>query len=176
MAINDSSYMFDMVLFELRDAVGDEYVSIKESDRIAYSVDYYWVPELWHDRGLTGPSPDYIVFPSSAEEISKVLVIANEYKIPVTVWGGGGGSQGGAIAVAGGILLDTKRLNEIFTLDHDSMTVEVGSGMIIQHLEDELEKHGVSTMHVPASSFCSTVGGFVMHRGTGVLSTKYGKS
>ncbi len=24
------------------------------------------------------------------------MVLANEYKVPVTVWGGGGGSQGGA--------------------------------------------------------------------------------
>ena len=175
MALNISSYMFDMVLFELRDAVGDEYVSIKESDKIAYSVDYYWVPELWHDRGLKGPAPDYIVFPESSEEISKIMVIANEYRIPVTIWGGGGGSQGGAIAVAGGILIDMKRLNRIYDIDLGSMTVEAGSGIIIQHLEDELEKYGVSTMHVPASSFCSTVGGFIMHRGTGVLSTRYGK-
>jgi alkyldihydroxyacetonephosphate synthase len=175
MTLNSSSYMFDMVLFELRDAVGYDHVSIKESDKIAYSVDYYWVPELWHDRGLTGPAPDYIVFPSSSQEISRIMVIANEYRIPVTVWGGGGGSQGGAIAVAGGILIDMKRLNRIFDLDLDSMAVDVGSGIIMQHLEDELEKHNVSTMHVPASSFCSTVGGFIMHRGTGVLSTKYGK-
>ena len=39
-------------------------------------------------------------------ETSKVLKIANYYKIPVTTWGGGGGTQGGAIPVAGGIVLD----------------------------------------------------------------------
>jgi alkyldihydroxyacetonephosphate synthase len=55
------------------------------------------------------------------------------------------------------------------------MTVEVGTGIIMKHLEWELEKHGLSTMHDPASSNCATVGGFIAHRGTGVLSTKYGK-
>ena len=164
-----------MILFELSDIVGKEFISIKESDKIAYSVDYYWIPEMWHDRGMESSSPDFIVYPSSAEEISKIMFIANEYKIPVTVWGGGGGSQGGALAVNGGILLDLKRLNKIYNVDLKSMTVEVGAGILSQHLEDKLEKYGVSTMHLPASSICSTIGGFIAHRGTGVLSTKYGK-
>ena len=175
MSLNSSSYMFDMILFELKDIVGEDHVSVKESDKIAYSVDYYWVAEAWHDRGFSEPSPDYIVFPTSAEEISKIMVVANEYNIPVTIWGGGAGSQGGAIAVAGGILIDMKKINKVYKVDLKSNTVEVGAGAIFQHLEDELEQYGVSTMHIPASSFCSTVGGFVAHRGTGVLSNKYGK-
>jgi len=55
------------------------------------------------------------------------------------------------------------------------MTVEVGTGIIMKHLEWELERFGLSTMHDPASANCATVGGFIAHRGTGVLSTKYGK-
>ncbi len=175
MKIKRSSYMFDMILFELKDIVGEENVSIKKADKIAYSVDYYWVAEMWNDKGLENPEPDYIVHPSDVEQVSKVLVVANEYKIPVTVWGGGAGSQGGALAVAGGIILDTKKLNRIYGIDHKSMTVDVGAGIIMQHLEDELEKQGTSTMHIPASIYCSTVAGFIVHRGTGVLSTGYGK-
>jgi len=42
-------------------------------------------------------------------------------------------------------------------------------------MEWELEKRGFSSMHLPASIACATLGGFIAHRGTGVLSTKYGK-
>src|SRR5690606_10202397 len=48
-------------------------------------------------------------------------------------------------------------------------------GIIMQNLEWELEVLGFSTMHDPGSSRCATVGGFIAHRGTGVLSNKYGK-
>jgi len=173
--IKKPSYMFDMVLFELADIVGRENVSTRQADKIAYSVDYYWVPELWHDRGMEKPCPDYIVFPSATDEVSKIMAVANEYKIPVTVWGGGAGSQGGALAVDGGIILDTKKLNKVYDIDLKSMTADTGAGIIMQHLEDMLERYGVSTMHIPASTYCSTLAGFIVHRGTGVLSTRYGK-
>jgi len=175
MKIEKDSYMYEMILFELKDIVGDENVSTSSSDKIAYSVDYYWVSELWHDRGLDSPTPDFIMHPKSSEEVSKILLLANEYKIPVTVWGGGAGSQGGALPVCRGILIDIKKMNRIHNIDLNSMTVEVETGIIMEHLERELENHGVSTMHLPASFYCSTVGGFIAHRGTGVLSTKYGK-
>ena len=175
MILNRSSYMFDMVLIELKDIVGSEDVSVSSSDKIAYSIDYFWVSELWHDRGEKSPSPDFIVYPESAEEVSKIFVLANEFKIPVTIWGGGSGSQGGALPLFGGILIDTKKMNKIYEIDQKTMSVEVGAGIINKHLEWELDKYGLSTMHDPASSNCGTVGGFIAHRGTGVLSTKYGK-
>jgi alkyldihydroxyacetonephosphate synthase len=171
--------MFDMVLFELQDIVGKGHVSTRNSDKEVYSVDYFWISEMWHDRqagrDITRPMADFIVHPVNAEEVSKVLKIANNYKIPVTTWGGGSGSQGGALPVFGGIILDTKRMDKIFNIDKQSMIVEVGTGIIHQTLEWELEQKGLSTMHDPASARCATIGGFIAHRGTGVLSTKYGK-
>ncbi|MGM0366908.1 MAG: FAD-binding oxidoreductase [Actinomycetota bacterium] len=175
MYLDRSSYMFDMVLFELRDIVGRDSVSVRDSDKLTYSVDYYWISELWHDRSDSIPTADFIVHPQNSGQVSRILVLANEYKIPVTVWGGGGGSQGGALAVFGGIIMDMKKMNRVLEIDKKSMTVEAETGILMQNLEWELEKHGLSTMHIPASIFCSTLGGFLAHRGTGVLSTKYGK-
>jgi alkyldihydroxyacetonephosphate synthase len=55
------------------------------------------------------------------------------------------------------------------------MTYTVECGIIHQVLEWELNKHGYSTMHLPASSNCATLGGYLAHRGSGVASSKYGK-
>lgn len=179
MYLDHRSYMFDMILFELQDIVGKEYISTKLSDKEVYSVDYFWIPEMYHDRqrerDIIRPTADFIIHPANSNEVSKILRIANTYKIPVTVWGGGSGSQGGALPLFGGIILDTKRMNKIHEIDLTSMTVRVDTGIIMSHLEWELERQGLSTMHDPASSNCATVGGFIAHRGTGVLSTKYGK-
>ena len=47
------------------------------------------------DKGGEPALPDFIVKPASAEEVSKIMKIANYYKIPVHTWGGGSGTQGG---------------------------------------------------------------------------------
>ena len=169
------SYVASMLYSELADAVGPDNVSSHTADQLGHSIDYYWVPELWHDRGRENPKPEFIVHPGSSEEVAKILRIANNYRIPVTPWGGGSGSQGGALPMYGGIILDTKRMNRVLEIDTKALTVTAETGIIAQHLEWAVEKQGYSTMHLPASIACATIGGFLAHRGTGVLSTKYGK-
>ncbi|QYY34333.1 FAD-binding oxidoreductase [Ruficoccus sp. ZRK36] len=168
-------YLFEMIRSELTWAIGEDNVSIDASDKLGHSIDYYWVPELWHDRGETPRCPDIIVTPETTEAVAEVMKIANKYKIPVTPWGGGSGSQGGALPVFGGISLDTKKLNRVIEVDEKALTITAETGCNMQQLEWATEKAGFSTMHFPASIGCATLGGFLAHRGTGVLSTKYGK-
>lgn len=169
-----NSLMSQMILGELEDAVGREHISLSQVEKIAHSVDNFWLPRMWVDRGETPPVADWIVYPGSPEEVSAVLKIANYYKIPVTPWGGGAGSQGGAMPVRGGIIMDTKRMNKVIKFDAESYTVTAETGIIQQNLEWEANERGYSLMHYPSSIGCSTLGGFLAHRGTGVLSTKYG--
>jgi alkyldihydroxyacetonephosphate synthase len=175
MLATQENYTYEMIRSELAWAVGEEYVQTDASDKLGHSIDYYWAPELWHDRGKTPIPPDFIVHPGTTKEVSEVLKIANNYNIPVTPWGGGSGSQGGALPMYGGIILDMKRMNKVLEIDSVSMTATAEVGINAQHLEWEIEKAGYSTMHFPASIGCATLGGFIAHRGTGVLSTKYGK-
>ncbi len=109
-----TDFLFDVIATELEDAVGRENCSTRTIDKLTHSVDYFWLSRMWADRGLRMPEGDFIVAPKDAKEVSAVLKIANYYKIPVTTWGAGGGTQGGAIPVCGGIVLDTKRMNRIW--------------------------------------------------------------
>ena len=170
-----NEFLFDMILSELEDAVGRENCSERTVDKITHSVDYFWLSRMWADRGLRMPEADVVVSPKNAKEVSNVLKIANYYKMPVTTWGGGGGTQGGALPVRGGIVLDTKRMNEITDFNEKSMYIECGTGSIYKHIEWAANERGYATMHYPSSLTCSTVGGFLAHRGIGVVSTKYGK-
>lgn len=92
-------------------------------------------PECGWTRARSLPLPSFIVRPGSAEEVSKDLKIANYYKIPVQTWGGGSGSQGSALAMAGGITLDIKRMNRLIKLDEVSHTITAETGMVFQTLE-----------------------------------------
>ena len=173
--MQDHSLMFYMIRSELEDAVGVENVSTQEMERAVYSVDYFWLSRKWQDAGQKGPMPDIIVRPGSAEEVSKVLKIANYYKIPVTAWGGGSGSQGGALPVSGGILLDIKRMDKVLEINTEAGYVICETGIIFATLEDLVNEKGYSIMHLPSCMTCCTVGGALAHNGIGILSTKYGK-
>ncbi len=141
-----------MVLSELEDAVGRENCSTREIDKITHGVDYFWLSRMWADRGLRMPEADVVVSPKDAKEVSKVLKIANYYKIPVTTWGGGGGTQGGAIPVAGGIVLDTKRMNKIYNFNEKAMYIEAGTGAIYKHLEWAAIERAMPQCTIPARS------------------------
>jgi len=169
------NYLFRMIYSELLDAVGPEGIRTGDAEKLGHSIDYYWMPEMWHDRNQPPRPPDVIVLPDNVQQVAKVMKIANTYRIPVTPWGGGSGSQGGALPIYGGIILDTKRMNRILEIDTESLTITCETGANTQQLEWAVEKAGFSTMHFPASIACATLGGFLAHRGTGVLSTKYGK-
>ncbi|MEA3334996.1 MAG: FAD-binding oxidoreductase [Chloroflexota bacterium] len=169
-------FQYEMVRSELEEIVGAPFVSVDESDRLVYSTDWSWMPQMWLDRGEPLPTPDYIVHPGSPGEISEIMDIANKYRIPVVPWGGGSGTQGGALPIFGGILLDTKRLDKIIEIDEKSLTVTAQAGIIGQQLEWALNEKGLFLAHYAAASRCATLGGYLAPRGTGTISTKYGKA
>ena len=172
----EDKIILDVIRNELADVVGYEDVIVEETERTPYGLDYYLVPQIWLDRGLKPNLPDCVVFPESAVEVSKILRIATRHKIPVIPFGGGTGSQGGVVPLYGGILLDLKKMNRIIKVDLESLTVTVEPGVNGQILEWELNKKGLTLAHYPASVYGATAGGYVAARGSGTLSTKYGKA
>ena len=143
---------YDMVLSELADAVGEEHLSTRASDKLVYATDWSWMPQMWLDRGEEPPSPDFIVHPGSAEEIARVLQIASTYRVPVVTWGGGSGTQGGTIPIFGGIVLDMKRMNRILNIDEKSLSVTAQAGVNISELEWAVNEKGLMFPHYAASS------------------------
>jgi alkyldihydroxyacetonephosphate synthase len=174
--MENNLFLSEMIRSELSEIVGPDFVSVAESDKFIYSTDWAWMPQMWLDRGMQLRPPDYIVHPVSAEEISEILEIANKYRIPVVPWGGGSGTQGGALPIFGGILIDTKRMDKIIAIDEKSLTVTAQAGINIAQLEWALNEKGLMLPHYAASSNCATLGGALAPRGTGTLSTKYGKA
>ena len=166
----------ESVLRSLADVVGDDHVSVRDVDRLIYSVDGFWLPQMWLDRGGRPPTASAIVYPASAEEISKVLAIANDARVPVVPWGGGSGTQGGALPTHGGIIVDVKRLNRLIEINENSLLVRAEAGINGGQLEWALNDRGLTLPHYPASANCATLGGYLAPRGSGTISTKYGKA
>ena len=75
-----------------------------------------------------------------------------------------------------GIILDLKRLDRILEIDETSLTVRAQAGINGGQLEWALNDRGLTLPHYPASANCATLGGYLAPRGSGTISTKYGKA
>ncbi len=165
-----------MLESELADIVGWDHVLTDPADRTPYGVDIFWLPRMYIDRGELPPLPDVVVLPGTVEELARIVKLANVYRIPLVPWGGGSGSQGGVMPVYGGITVDLKRLNRIIAINEQSQTVTAQAGINGYDLENALNARGFTLPHYPASIHSATLGGYLAARGSGVLSTKYGKA
>src|SRR3954449_10753485 len=159
----------------LRAALGEDAILTEEAQLDAYTADTYW-PAI-HARAAGTPlgRPDVVAVPRSEEDVAAALRVAAAHRVPVVAWGGGSGTQGGAIPVDGGLVVDLRGLDTIVEIDEVSMTVTAQAGGNGNVLERTLNQRGLMLPHYPASSEWATVGGYVAARGSGVLSTRYGK-
>ena len=163
------------LLEDLRQAVPDGTVSIADEVLDRYTADTYWKALAARAAGSPLGRPDVVVMPHDDDEVAAVVKIANHHRVPVVPWGGGSGTQGAAIPTRGGIVIDLTGMDRILEIDERSLTVTAEAGVNGKHLEAELNKRGLMLPHYPASAEFATVGGYVAARGSGVLSTRYGK-
>jgi glycolate oxidase len=119
-------------------------------------------------------APQVVVLPTTAQQISEVVKLANRYLIPVVPRAGGTGLTDGAVPLRNGIMVDVKLMNQIKEIDHVDRTVTVGPGINMLKLSEELRKYGYHYPDNPASYPCSLVGGRIGTSGWSLLGARYG--
>jgi alkyldihydroxyacetonephosphate synthase len=170
-------HVLGQLVRDLRAVVGAEHVSTDDDELAAQAADWSWMAQLLRHRDLPLPTADVVVRPDSTAAVEAILRIASEYRAPVVPRGGGSGTQGGTLALYGGIAVDLTRMNRILDIDQTSLAVTVQAGIDGAELEKELNAVGLTVAHYPGSHhFGATIGGSLAARGSGVVSTKYGKA
>jgi glycolate oxidase len=156
------------VIDELRDAVGEPHVVADDPD----AMQDYAHDEVAGDKHVH--MPEAVVRPGSAQEVSRILTIANRERIPVTPRGAGSGLSGGAVPVRGGIVLSLERMNHILEIDTDNLVAVVEPGVVTNDLNDAVKEHGLFYAGYPMSVELCFVGGNVAENAGGGRAIKYG--
>ncbi len=118
--------------------------------------------------------PECAVLVETAEQASAVLRICLERKIAVTPRGAGSGMCGGALPVAGGVVLSTERMQRIKEIDPADLIAVVEPGVITGVFQAAVEEQGLFYPPDPASlEFCS-IGGNAATNAGGPRAFKYG--
>jgi len=162
-------------LNQLKDVLAPDRVSYAQADIVSYSRDMWPRSQLAVRDGRLPQAPEFIVWPETTEEVSRLIRLANEMRFPVVPFGAGTGVCGGAQAMPGAVIVDMKRMDRMIDLSGESLYATVETGIVGEHLERLLNRHGYTLGHFPSSIYCSTLGGFLATRSAGQLSTKYGK-
>ena len=118
--------------------------------------------------------PDAVVLCQNAEQVAKVVEICYEHDVPITPRGAGTGVAGGAVPVAGGIVLSVERMNKILEIDRKNLVAVAQPGVITGELQRAVESEGLYYPPDPASVDSCSIGGNVATSAGGMRAFKYG--
>jgi glycolate oxidase len=124
--------------------------------------------------GYKAYTPDAVVIPADAEELSQFMAEARHLNIPVTMRGAGTSLSGGSVAAQGGVIVHTSALKSVREIHTDGFWCEVECGVTLSHLESKLKPHGLFYPPDPSSGPVCTLGGNVASNAGGAHCFRYG--
>jgi len=153
------------VISQLKKIVGKDGVLTAKEDLNAYSYDG---TTTWTHM------PEVVTLPITTEQVSRVMKLANENRIPVTPRGGGTNLSGGSIPIKGGMILCTTKMNKILEINKTNLNATVEPGVVLQDFNIALAKEGLFYPPDPQSFLGCTIGGTVAENAGGPHCAKYG--
>jgi glycolate oxidase len=155
----------EKILVSLKKIVGAENIVLDKDTRHEYghdkTEDYQFMP-------------DVVVKPETPEQVSEVLKVCNEYKIPVTPRGAGTGLSGGALPIKKGVVISMERFNKILNIDELNLQATVEPGVITEVFQNTVKEKGLFYPPDPASSGSCFLGGNLANNSGGPKAVKYG--
>jgi glycolate oxidase len=118
--------------------------------------------------------PDVVVRAENAEDVAAALRVAAELEVPITPRAAGSGKSGGAVPVAGGIVLATIGMNRIVDIDRAEHVVVVEPGVVLGDLHRAVEAEGLFYPPDANSLAWCAIGGNVGENAAGPRALKYG--
>ena len=151
-------------------------VSTLPEDRAEAGRDWWPLAIGWAVAGAVPSRPALVARPTDTAQVSAVLSLCDEARVPVTPAGGRSGVCGASIPLFGGVALDLCGLAGIGDVDETSLVADLRAGTFGPDVEAGLRRdHGLTLGHWPQSMDLSTVGGWLACRGAGQYSNRYGK-
>jgi D-lactate dehydrogenase (cytochrome) len=147
--------------------VGRENVSTDKADQEAHSGSDWssYTPK-------ENEKPFLVVYPSTTDEVSRIMKVCHQRLIPVTPYSGGTSLEGHYCPTRGGVCIDFQRMGNILELHKDDLDVVVQPAVGWEELNEELAKHGLFFPPDPGPG--AMIGGMVGTGCSGTNAYRYG--
>ncbi len=113
-----------------------------------------------------------VVFPETNEEVSKILKLCNEHKIPVTPFGTGTSLEGNVVGNEKGITICLEKMNKILSVNAEDFDCRVQACVTKEQLNEHLREDGVFFPIDPGAN--AALGGMASTSASGTMAVKYG--
>ena len=157
--------LMNKTIEEIQKTLAPENILLDVEDREEYSKDA---------SSIKGGLPDVVVFVENAEQVQKIVKIANKNSTPIICRGAGTNTVGACITNHGGIILNFSKMNKILEINRENMTAKVQPGVVVGDLQNEVEKMGLYYPPDPSYLAYSTIGGSIAQNSAGARTFKYG--
>src|ERR1043166_6663375 len=150
---------------DLRRIVGNEGMVTEPLQLLTYECD--GLPHLRH-------TPPDVCLPSAAEQIQDVVRLCSRHEVPFVARGHGSGLSGGAMPIAGGVVIGLARLNRVLDVDIPNRRITVEPGVINLDVTWQVAPQGFYYAPDPSSQQICSIGGNVAENSGGAHCLKYG--
>ena len=182
--IDTPSRLSDAQLKELAEIVGEDNVSVDGFTRLQVCYGKTMIDIMRLRKGIVENLPDVVIYPSTTEDVEKLVAFSKKHKVYLYVYAGGSSVTRGTECMKGpNMILDLrKNFNKVIAFNEINQTITVQPGISGPQLEEILNnapenfgaQHRLTCGHFPQSFEYSCVGGWVVTRGSGQNSTYYG--
>jgi len=152
----------DLLQKELIAILGDRFSS-SESTRLNYS----------HGEDVFDPVlSQAVVFPNSNEEISQIVKLCNQHKVPIVPFGTGTSLEGHVVGNEDGITLSLENMNKVLEINTEDFDCRVQAYVTRKQLNEELKDKGLFFPIDPGAD--ASLGGMAATSASGTMAVRYG--
>ena len=116
--------------------------------------------------------PRAVLFPKNNEELSKILRICNEFKVPVTAYGTGTSLEGHVVGNDEGFTISMENFNKVISINEADFDCRVQANVSREQLNETLKDKGVFFPIDPGAN--ASLGGMAACSASGTMAVRYG--
>ncbi len=113
-----------------------------------------------------------VVFPETNEEVSRILKLCNQYKVPVVPFGTGTSLEGHVVGNKNGITISLEKMNKVLCVNASDFDCRVQAYVTREQLNEYLREDGVFFPIDPGAN--ASLGGMAATSASGTMAVKYG--
>ncbi len=156
------------LLHAIRGQMPDLRLLDEATDRESYRTD--------ETAYLAAGLPLAVALPTMTAEVSALMRLASEYRVPVVPRGAGSGLSGGAAGIEGGLTVSMMKMDRVLEIDRENLVVVTQPGIINAELKKRVAAEGLFYAPDPASYEICSIGGNLGTNAGGLCCVKYGQT